>query len=902
MTNETKQYSILLLAILAILVFFPFLETGFTTNDDAANQLLNYQWFIDTAYLQGRVQFLLFHWLIIKISYLLDSLVFIKFITVAMVLANISYFSYFLSKYIENKYMAYLLAVFALVFIQDSWEHYLITSSALIYTTAFLFFFIALNLFIKYKETKKRYFLYFSGFVYIFAMQISEMYFLLFILYPIINLKYTKSLKQHFKDITIPFMFYATYIAIYIIFRYFIADGSSYDGNQVSNDFSIINFFKTLTIYSISPLPGYLFLNNNFAMMGDINIYLDFEGLLSLKDGFFNNYLIGVKYLTQNFYKIEVIWIVKYMIFSFVLINYWDKIAINKKSFILLLIISLVLIFFPNIPHALTSKYQYWALFSGSTGYVGTYISFFGISLLCILILTLISSLIKRRLIKKIVIFILVILLLPLSLFTSMTNDATLKSKIMTNKKWEIVQNFTRTQTFKNIEEGSIIYAPTLFGGCRGIISQHEVSYWNNYIYLISGKRVSIIKVLTPSIVKDFKKIYYLEYQQNRHEEGQCLTFAKIDKFDNSKDIFSYKLYTHEFSIFPYSKIIKSKLFFETDFYNSIVSVERRESDSSNIVDTEILKDENGFFGYVVENKGKTNKGLEYLFNSQDEILLNNIYIEGYLNKKIIKNPKNERKFSNLNLAKGFYATEHNEEFSWNWADKRSLIEVNNNTKHNLKVNVDFTLKTAFNEYSKIRLRLNEKVIDEINVNNKGYHLLAVMSLIPGVNKIHLEVINGKKVIAKSDDRRMFFNISKYRISNVDSISQSFLSLKEPIFGEGFYPWETNGIETWRWSKQKSSIEIFNNVTNDTRVKLSVKCMGATRKYSKIKISLNDKTLDEVNINDESYIYETILNLKPGNNKLKFNILDGDKIPNSVDKRDLYFLIGDLYFKKLDNE
>ncbi|MCK5727993.1 MAG: hypothetical protein KAH08_02110, partial [Methylococcales bacterium] len=100
MNSTTKNRTIewvLLLAI--ILFFFPYLSLGVSTNDDAFNQVYN-SWsdFKGNAFKQGRIQFLLFHWLIIKISYLVQHFLFIKFISIAAILGNIFYVGFFIEK------------------------------------------------------------------------------------------------------------------------------------------------------------------------------------------------------------------------------------------------------------------------------------------------------------------------------------------------------------------------------------------------------------------------------------------------------------------------------------------------------------------------------------------------------------------------------------------------------------------------------------------------------------------------------------------------------------------------------------------------------------------------------------------------------------------------------------
>ncbi|MCB1190690.1 MAG: hypothetical protein H7A23_23070 [Leptospiraceae bacterium] len=631
-----RRYFNILFVVLVLLVFFPFLETGFTTNDDSINQLRKniYDSWKGIAFEQGRIQFLLFHWWLIWFSYISNNFIIIKMITLSMVIGNIIYFSYFLFRYTESKYIGIFFSILYISFLQDTWEHYLITSSPLIYTTAFMLFLFSLNLFIEFKNNHKKKYLYFSGLALFFALQISEMYFLLFILFPIVNLKYTQKIREQIKDMLIPFGFYFIYFFIYIIFRYFFADGSTYDGNQVADKFSFFDFIETLFTYSLSSFPGYYFLNGNFAYTQDLNIYLKFENILLLQNRFYENFISGVKFIQLNFYQLKTDWLIKYIIFSFVMMTTFTK-KLRIKNDKILLLISIVLMFFPNIPHALTAKYQSWVVKSGSMGYVGTYISYFGISLLLSIGLNYLFSYFQSKKIKTFILSMILLLLLPISIFTSMTNESVIQSKVMTHKKWEMMNKFMKTQAFKTLDSSAIIYAPTLSAEYRGIVNLNASTYWSNYVYMLTGKEFRIIDSLDKI---DMKKdnLYYLEYNQNRYKDGQVLIFGKVETIvPFNKDVTKLEIYSKQISVFPYTKDLNLRIDLITKSKNSNIMVITRSANHNRMVfSKKMVSRKSGIYSFPIIGKGIGKDLFEYVYQSNYGLLINHTRIEGFFNKE----------------------------------------------------------------------------------------------------------------------------------------------------------------------------------------------------------------------------------------------------------------------------
>lgn len=734
MANNRQIEWVLFIAI--IVCFFPYLSLGFTTNDDAFNQVYH-SWveFKEGAFKQGRIQFLLFHWLIIKLSFLVESLFFIKLIATLSIIINLLYFAFFLEKISTQKYYSYIFIIIFVTFLQDSWDHFLLTSSPLIYTTGFSLFLASLHLYIFCKATPLR--LIISASLFILTLQVSEMFVLFCIFYPLFSRLYLK--KSLFYNLNYHLIFSSIYLIIYIVFR--LNYGSVYVGNSVSgNGFSFLDSIQTLLIYSLYTFPAALFFSHTATGLGDINQVLNYPFDFDLAINPLSNFKRNVKILVANIEEINVIWIIKYLLFINVIFESLKKIKrINKKTLYLLIIFAILLLFVPNALHSLVNKYQQWALLGNSKGYVGTYMSYFGMGLLLTLFIIYLKQLgwfNRPTLLSKAGLVIVILGLFFISTFVSISNEAVFNLKKQSHYRWELMDKFFKTAAFKRLKNGSHIYTLGLMNSI-GAVNKYQPfpdqrsDYWDRYILMKTGKIIQVDEGY-PKLISD--KNYILKIIKPKHNYDTFAVFAPLK---------------------PDSKLIDN-------FY--VLAVAR----NTHILTYETLS---GFKSFSFKLKGKE----DIIQVKEKGVNLNSLSV-----KQPIRNEKTDITYAKpmkknqiytdrfeYHFSTGFYLQEMNGANNWNWSDKRSQLIIDNKVNETIVVNLQFLLATKQEKKSIISVYMNEKNKHIMTGHENDKEIVLSFNLTPGINTLHF--ISEKSAISLPSvrARALYFYVKNLVISEV---------------------------------------------------------------------------------------------------------------------------------------
>ncbi|MCK4493735.1 MAG: hypothetical protein KAU26_06740 [Methylococcales bacterium] len=722
-----------MLFIAIILFFYPYLSLGFTTNDDAFNQVYHlWSDFKTNAITQGRVQFILAHWLIIKISFLIKNIFFIKFISICSVISNIIYFGYLIEKITKQRNLSYIFIISFITFLQDSWDHFLLTSSPLIYTVGFSLFLISFHLYLFYYTDKIKLIL--SAALFILAVQISEMFFLFSIFYILFSCLFLH--KSIFFKLKYHFVFSIVYIVIYIGFRVFF--GSVYEGNSIEH-FSFINFFKTLSIYSLFTTPISLFLSHTTTGIIDINEYLNYPFDFRLS----SNILVKVYYICieiiLNLDEINVIWLVRYLFFIAIISESLKKMPeVNKKNTVLLFVFSILLIFIPNVLHSLTGKYQDWALLYNAKGYVGSYFSYFGMILLLIIL-----SIFLRRLgwfnhdtlVGKIKLVIIIGGVFIVSIITSISNETIFNQKKQSHYRWELIDKLFKNEAFKSIKDGDNIYTLGLTDSI-GIVDQYisngSADYWDRYTLMKTGKRVKFIDSI-PENIKGNNN-YVLKIIQNKNQYDTFAVFAKINSGVTSIN----------------------------NFY--LLSV-------ANGGNTLTYETKSGFKSFPFRLKGRKDfKLIKEKYVNIESIWVNypirNRNEHVFFAKPMKKGEIYTSRFD-YHFSTGFYTQESVGIQAWNWGRKESSLLINNKGTQDIIVNLNFLLSTNQVKDYEISINLEGKHQSTIQAHTKDSDVLLSFNLKPGNNKIDFIAESSAKPLPTVFARDLYFKIKNLVITEV---------------------------------------------------------------------------------------------------------------------------------------
>lgn len=740
--KNDRSLIILFLLILYILTFFPLISTGFTTKDDTeiALQFFNFHQISSNAQLQGRIGLFLASPLSL-IPYIYQNEFYYQLIRLGAPIFLLSCLFVLLRTIYRNSIPSLLLVTLFLAFIQNSWEHNLVTSYPFVFNVIFCFLIISILFFIKYVETSNFYYGLSSAFFYFLSLS-AELFILYFFIFILLSISHNKKIYQSrivtreffisLISMLLPIIFATLlYFIIYFLFRHF--NPSTYDGNQIE----LADWTKMLRVvwqYSISSFPGYYFL------------YDIFSGKINLMSSPIN-----------SLYEIRVEWIVKAVIVFYMIFYILSK---NKEKFdnrrlTIGLLVSILCIFVPNILLSLTGKYQHWVAV-GSKSYVYTYYSFIGtvcsLSLISVLVT---NHLIRFPKIRKLVTLFIAASAATVCLATDFHNFYTTQDQTLSQSKWRTIDRFLLTPEFQSLKNGSLIYAPSLFK-YRGIVANHPL-YWSQYISRKSGKTINVIEKIPASkpIIND---IYFLKYEQEPNTDSQYLVFSPIS---NINEWYQTGLMQEpSITIFSYSK---NKLLTIFGFLSNNRSSDLLGVPQKIFVNNALVGNSTESVFVQTVNQLKAIGDFISIKVHSESITLdpNRILVTYYTS------PPQMKEFD-LSLESGFHGWEwENENRKFSWTNGNAQINIRNSTTTLTKAKLIFSLGTL-KLPGLVTLNTSEGLLASYDLApGKDKDVETEIILKPGDNKLLFETNIPAELPNNGDTRKITFRISNFRIERI---------------------------------------------------------------------------------------------------------------------------------------
>jgi len=745
MGNE-KKYYFLLLAALIIMIFYPYVSTGYTTNDDMFNGLIPFSDFFDMAAAQGRIHFASLHGLFAHGAHVFGNHALVKTVSLLSLVLNIILFGYMIYRLTFSDVFALFCMFFWTAFIGDSWDHFLITSSPLLYTIPLSLLFISVILTERYHSSHKFKYLGLSAFFYFLTLNFSEMFVLFIFIFPLILIYKGYNLRKT-AVIMIPHLSVLFFsLTVYLIYR--SMHPSDYTGNVVAiHSMSLKNILQTLTTYSLFCFPT----SRYVLYISNTSDYLSF-----LYDGNMMNYQVrnlvtAVGTVFANLKNMPADWIARSVIVSFVSIQLISKLKnfFTKRDFLFLGGLSCLFLFMPNLPHSLTPKYQDWVVKYGSRAYVGTYYSWFGMTLLLSLILFYFKGILKSSFMKKVFYAGIVIIFSFSSILTSAGNYCQVKSKIMSHKKWELFDRFLYSSQFNKVKNDSIVFCPSLINRSIGFATGRP-GHWARYTQNKTGKHVLYAgdsdEMVRFRVNYPEGDIYFLKYSQNYNNPEQYIVFSKLDR----------KYFTET----AIQKIMTDSVYIYTLSENTRYLVV---SDTAQGVKTWKHTDER-----LISDKQS-----ETVYLRSEKIYPDSVMVCNNLDFSV--HEKNEfRNLVNIKPGKGFYRIDRL--LTWDLpyinngrmhyrSGKESILVLNNPLKKDLRVRLKFVIAGSSEEKSAVRVLHNNKKY-KFYPTLKGTNALLSLVLKHGDNKIHFKSDSDKFRQSIKYRGDVFFDISDIKITN----------------------------------------------------------------------------------------------------------------------------------------
>ena len=575
---STSSHSIILpsasvVAIVALLLvsfLLPYLNTGYAANDDMQNVSLPYSRFVQMASDQGRLFFLTLHGLTASGAHICREMVVTKTVSLLVIVTNFILFGWLVHRLTGNTAITWLALLAWTTLQRDSWEHYLITASPLLYTLPLSLFFLSLITCDRGIECGSKKLLFLSAFLYALTLQYSEMFYTLVLcFFPILYRHPTAS----WKSLSFHGIFFLLMVLLYGAWR--LCHPSQYEGNSFDGCFRLKDFFRTLLTYSLSNFPAY-----HYDTPDEIRRFSIFQGS-SFNP--FHGLPVLITWL-QNLRCFEPAWLLRAALAAGIVWILLRRFAatLSFSAWMVIGTFTACLVFLPNVPHALTPKYQRWVR-EDSHIYAGTYFSFFGICLLMGAFASHLMAITRIGLIRTATAVVFTTLVFIGTLKISAWNEAEVASKVYAHRKWEYFDDFLSSTLFRELPAGSIIYAPSLMTRTYHIPACYP-GYWNEYIRYKTGRDVSILTEREEIAASLQDKTpasaprYYLKYSPNHNWSETCLLFAPIQDLQLVKDFVDpIRVISNEaevfFRSFDFGNYNYRILFFQDESGNRAVEV-----------------------------------------------------------------------------------------------------------------------------------------------------------------------------------------------------------------------------------------------------------------------------------------------------------------------------------------
>ena len=221
-----------------------------------------------------------------------------------------------------------------------------------------------------------------------------------------------------------------------------------------------------------------------------------------------------------------------------------------KKRFYLVVLLSILFIYLPHLPLALSQKYStnYYA-----SNYVTTYFSYISICLLLGFIFS-VSNQISKSIIRKAANIFIVIILAMGSLMCDYSNWHSAKDLQIPLNTFNCIDEFIETETFMSIPEEAFIYAPNLFNNSSKL-SWAYLHIWSDYVKAKTGKKVIFSNDKIEFVKKnnnEEKPTYYLNFGSDRKSVDRYIGFARISN-NQLFDSVDSKIYSDSLTLYYYS-------------------------------------------------------------------------------------------------------------------------------------------------------------------------------------------------------------------------------------------------------------------------------------------------------------------------------------------------------------
>jgi hypothetical protein len=532
---SNRSTSSLLITIICGLILFltisPLLTTGFTNADDVESLTTTYKLLdvLTISHAGGRLSYY-FSVTFGHLRTLSDSFAYLKFFYVAPVIALILASTYVTYAVLGSKSLALIYFCLICFAQQNFWEHNTLTSHPASIQIGYLLFLLSIPLFKTGYIYNKKNSLWLSALLFGLSLLTYEMMLPFVAIYPLLGLAFWEDIQTTADSRVIPtwlqrisphLMIFLFIFIGYVLFRK--TASIDYPGAVIANQISITKIFDTVWALSTSAIPPRYFFPAE-------RVFIDLHET-------FEPFQMSVRYLLVN-HRPE--WIVRSALVALITYIGVSKMRLGRffaRRNVILTAICAAGVFLPNLILSLTPAKQEWVA-SGVTTYTGSYFSVYPAMMLALAIIALLTRLIGTwaPFLKKAVALATAIICSIVCYMTDVTNHFISKAQTDDYNLWRTVEEFTKSDAFRDIPDNSYVYAPTLWQGGRywGLFhpSPSMDNYWNRFVQLKSNRVINFFRTWNPdfcSKVNQEKNGQFFYVTFSTSHDKSILTSAPVD-------------------------------------------------------------------------------------------------------------------------------------------------------------------------------------------------------------------------------------------------------------------------------------------------------------------------------------------------------------------------------------
>lgn len=555
-----------LIGLLAVMTIVPVLHSFYTTTDDVYFAVgigvegWRSPWVYD-ALRSGRLQHVVDGQLT-PMAYGYGNYWLMKSLVVTAIASNVAMLFVLLRLIAGESRVAILAVVFFFAFIQNTWDHNLLTSYPFILHLALTLLLVALAMWWLALERSRPH----AGLeapsphpaggwrasrlrtcslvLYGFSLFSYESFMIYGFLFPIMTFAvaagtWPDRLKRALRTPHLPLL--AAFVVAVVLFRvlFMTPEGrANADAEQYAINLAPGAILRVLERYTFSALPMHYF-----------KVYRDL----------INDFYLGYGTFRTRFFDIfrvfEMAWLAKAAIVGFLVGSVSaSRTVVRRRG--LLLIVALVFMVLSSLPLAVTGKYQEWVLRYFSHAYLTSYFAFVGVVMLFAVVLDALVGAAAKAGPRwgRAAAGALAVTAFFVSYGTDFVNAHVGASQRQTFDRWATVDAWMASPAFTELPDLSVVIAPSLWERYPGATFVYD-EYWTRYVspcFITTpactpppgAKRISVVNVVaddstpwgvpTAKLVQEAEaagRLYYLKLVRDARNDLSYLSVGKIASY-----------------------------------------------------------------------------------------------------------------------------------------------------------------------------------------------------------------------------------------------------------------------------------------------------------------------------------------------------------------------------------